>query len=52
MIPLTLFCGRRGLMGELCSPLWLQALSWLCAALIVMINAGLLLALLRVVGLR
>jgi len=39
-------------MGELRSPAWLRALSWLCAAVIVLINVSLLLALLRVVGLR
>ncbi|MFN7899590.1 MAG: Nramp family divalent metal transporter [Synechococcaceae cyanobacterium] len=52
VIPLVHFCGRRGLMGELRSPIWLQMLSWLCAAVIVLINVSLLLALLRVVGLR
>jgi manganese transport protein len=52
VIPLVHFCGQRGLMGELRSPAWLQALSWLCAAVIVLINTSLLLALLRSAGLR
>jgi manganese transport protein len=52
VIPLVHFCGQRGLMGELRSPPWLQAVSWLCAAVIVLINASLLLALLRLTGLR
>ena len=47
VIPLVLFCSRRGLMGELTAPRWLQGLGWGCAGLIVLINASLLLALLR-----
>ncbi|WP_216909782.1 hypothetical protein [Synechococcus sp. CCY 0621] len=39
--------GRRGLMGELRAPLWLQAAGWLCASVIVMINLSLLSAVLR-----
>ena len=42
VIPLVWFCGRRGLMGELRSPLWLQAAGWLCASIIVLINLSLL----------
>jgi manganese transport protein len=47
VIPLVWFCGRRGLMGELRAPLWLQAVGWLCAGVIVMINLSLLSAVLR-----
>ena len=47
VIPLVWICGRRGAMGELCSPPWLQALGWLCASAIVLINASLLLLLLQ-----
>ena len=42
VIPLVHFCTRRGLMGELRAPLWLQGISWLCAAAIVVINLSLL----------
>jgi manganese transport protein len=52
VIPLVHFCGQRGLMGELRSPAWLRALSWLCAAVIVLINTALLLALLRLAVLK
>ncbi|MFN9531638.1 MAG: Nramp family divalent metal transporter [Cyanobacteriota bacterium] len=44
VIPLVLFCGKAGLMGDLCAPRWLQGLGWLCAAVIVWINGSLLLA--------
>jgi manganese transport protein len=47
VIPLVLFCGRRGLMADLTAPRWLQLISWCCAALIVLINGSLLLAVLR-----
>ncbi|MEY3928294.1 MAG: hypothetical protein RLZZ516_4 [Cyanobacteriota bacterium] len=47
VIPLVLFCGRRGLMGELTAPHWLQLIGWGCAGLIVLINGSLLLAVLR-----
>jgi len=47
VIPLVLFCGRRGLMADLTAPRWLQLISWGCAALIVLINGSLLLAVLR-----
>jgi manganese transport protein len=47
VIPLVLFCGRRGLMGELVAPRWLQGLGWACAAVIVLINGSLLLGALR-----
>jgi manganese transport protein len=46
VIPLVLFCGKAGLMGDLCAPRWLQGLGWLCAAVIVWINGSLLLAVL------
>jgi manganese transport protein len=42
VIPLVQFCTRRGLMGELCAPGWLQGISWLCAAAIVIVNVSLL----------
>jgi manganese transport protein len=47
VIPLVLFCGRRGLMGDLTTPHWLQLIGWCCAALIVLINGSLLVAVLR-----
>jgi manganese transport protein len=47
VIPLVLFCGRRGLMGELQAPRWLQLLGWACAAVIVLINGSLLLMVVR-----
>lgn len=47
VIPLVWFCGRRGLMGELQAPRWLLGLAWASAALIVLINGSLLLALAR-----
>jgi manganese transport protein len=47
VIPLVAFCGRPGLMGELCSPRWLQGLGWASAAVIVWINGSLLWAVLR-----
>jgi len=47
VIPLVLFCGRRGLMGELVAPRWLRGLGWACAAVIVLINGSLLLGALR-----
>jgi manganese transport protein len=42
VIPLMLFCANRQLMGELPTPRWLLRLGWLCAGLIVLINAFLL----------
>lgn len=47
VIPLVAFCGRPGLMGELCSPRWLQGLGWASAAVIVWINGSLLWAVVR-----
>ncbi len=47
VIPRVWFCGRRGLMGELRSPLWLQFAGWLCASVIVSINLSLLSSVLR-----
>ena len=40
-IPLVLFCSRPELMGPLKTPRWLLVASWICVALIVMINATL-----------
>ncbi len=42
VIPLVQFCTRRGLMGELLAPNWLQVISWLCAGAIVIVNVSLL----------
>ena len=42
VIPLVQFCSRGGLMGELRAPAWLQGVSWLCAAAIVVVNVSLL----------
>ena len=47
VIPLVLFCSRRGLMGELTAPRWLQLIGWVCAGLIVLINVSLLGTVLR-----
>ena len=41
-IPLVLFCSRPELMGPLKTPRWLLVASWVCVALIVLINATLL----------
>jgi manganese transport protein len=40
-IPLVLFCSRPELMGTLKTPLWLLLASWTCVAVIVLINATL-----------
>jgi manganese transport protein len=42
VIPLVQFCSRSGLMGALRAPIWLQGISWLCAAVIVIVNVSLL----------
>jgi manganese transport protein len=42
VIPLMLFCTNRQLMVALPTPRWLLQLGWLCAGLIVLINAFLL----------
>ncbi len=42
VIPLLRMVGDRKLMGELVSPRWLQALAWLIAAVIVVLNLKLL----------
>jgi manganese transport protein len=42
VIPLVWICSRPGPMGELRSPVWLSALGWVCAAVVVLINASLL----------
>lgn len=47
VVPLVWICGRRGVMGQLWAPPWLQGLGWLCAALILMINGALLVATVR-----
>ena len=39
VIPLVLFTGSRGKMGELVAPRWLQALAWSTAGIIVLLNA-------------
>lgn len=50
VIPLVHFCGQRGLMGALQSPRWLQGISWLCAAAIVVMNGSLLWSLVQGAG--
>ena len=47
VIPLLLFCSRPALMGDLLAPLWLRLLGWGAAALIVLINGSLLVAMVR-----
>ena len=42
VIPLILFTSDRRKMGEFASPGWMKVLAWLCAALIVVLNAKLL----------
>jgi len=42
VIPLVQLCGRRGLMGDLLAPRWLQLLGWGCSSLIVLINLSLM----------
>ncbi len=42
VIPLMIFCANRQLMAALPTPRWLLQLGWLCAGLIVLINAFLL----------
>ncbi|MFL6541822.1 MAG: Nramp family divalent metal transporter [Chthoniobacterales bacterium] len=39
VIPLVLFTGSRAKMGELVAPRWLQAIAWITAAIIVVLNA-------------
>ena len=41
-IPLVLFTGRRTVMGEFVSPLWLRMLSWSVVLTIAVLNAYLL----------
>ena len=43
VIPLVLFTGDRRKMGEFVIPLWLKVLAWITTALIVVLNAKLLL---------
>jgi manganese transport protein len=47
VIPLVAFCSRRGLMGDLRAPVWLQIVGWGCASLIVLVNLSLLVSLVR-----
>jgi len=42
VVPLVLFTGDRAKMGEFVSPKWLQALAWLTAVVIALLNAKLL----------
>ena len=42
VIPLIVFTSDRRKMGEFASPGWMKVLAWLCAALIVVLNAKLL----------
>jgi len=43
VIPLVMFTSNRNLMGEFVNPLWLKALAWLVASIIVGLNSWLLL---------
>ena len=38
VIPLVLFTGNRGKMGEFVNPLWVKILAWLTAGIIVLLN--------------
>jgi manganese transport protein len=42
VVPLVMFTGRRDIMGEFASPLWLRVLAWGIAAVIIALNATLL----------
>ena len=42
VIPLVMMTGDRRRMGDLAAPLWLSALAWAIAAVIVALNAKLL----------
>lgn len=43
VIPLVMFTSNRRLMGEFVNPIWLQAVAWLVASIIVVLNGWLLL---------
>jgi manganese transport protein len=43
VIPLVMFTSNQRLMGEFVNPLWLQAVAWLVASIIVVLNGWLLL---------
>ena len=42
VVPLVMFTGDRGKMGEFVNPRWLQALAWTAAGAIIALNAWLL----------
>ena len=42
VVPLVLFTSQRKKMGEFASPLWLQVLAWTTTAVIIVLNAKLL----------
>ncbi|MBJ6122147.1 Nramp family divalent metal transporter [Sphingomonas mollis] len=42
VVPLVAFTGRRDLMGDLVSPMWLRVLAWAIAAIIIVLNGTLL----------
>ncbi len=46
VIPLMWFCGKRDLMGDLWTPIWLQIVGWTGAGLILLINTSLLVSVL------
>ena len=42
VVPLVMFTGDRGKMGEFVNPRWLQSLAWTAAVLIIALNTWLL----------
>ena len=42
VVPLVTFTARRSIMGEFASPIWLRALAWTIAAVIISLNVTLL----------
>ena len=48
VVPLVMFTGDKRKMGEFVNPRWLQSLAWTAAALIIALNAWLLVQGLRI----
>jgi manganese transport protein len=46
VVPLVLFTGQSRVMGRFVSPLWLRTIAWLIAAIIILLNATLLIGML------
>ena len=42
VIPLLLFTGDAGKMGEFVNPMWIKILAWTCAVIIIGLNVKLL----------